>query len=74
MRLISIIAFCLVFNAEINQGWQGWVNSTWDVITIIETKKLHNIAIDPNPSGEIPNHHSDDGGIGPSHPNLNLAI
>ena len=42
--------------------------------TIIETKKLHNIAIDPNPSGEIPNHHSDDGGIGPSHPNLNLAI
>ena len=42
--------------------------------TIIETKKLHNIAIDPNPSGEIPNHHSDDGGIGPNHPNLNLAI
>ena len=42
--------------------------------TITETKKLHNIAIDPNPSGEIPNHHSDDGGIGPSHPNLNFAI
>ena len=42
--------------------------------SIIENKKLHNIAIDPNPSGEIPNHHSDDEGIGPSHPNLNLAI
>ena len=34
MRLISIIAFCLVFNAEINQGWQGWVNSTWDIVAM----------------------------------------
>ena len=34
MRLLSIIALCLVFNAEINQGWQGWVNSTWDVVAI----------------------------------------
>ena len=34
MRLISIIALCLVFNAEINQGWQGWVNSTWDIAAI----------------------------------------
>ena len=39
MRLLSIIALCLVFNAEVNQGWQGWVNSTWDIVTIIETKK-----------------------------------
>ena len=42
--------------------------------TTIEIKKLHNIAIDPNPSGEIPNHQSEEGGIGPNHPNLNLAI
>lgn len=42
--------------------------------TVIDTKKLQSIAIDPNPSGDIPNHHSDDGGIGPNHPNLNLAI
>jgi len=34
MRLISTIALCLVFNAEINQGWQGWVNSTWDVVGV----------------------------------------
>ena len=33
MRLLSTIALCLVFNAEINQGWQGWVNSTWDIVT-----------------------------------------
>lgn len=38
MRLLSIIALCLVFNAEVNQGWQGWVNSTWDVVSIIEIK------------------------------------
>lgn len=42
--------------------------------TVIDTKKLQSIATDPNPSGDIPNHHSDDGGIGPNHPNLNLAI
>ena len=42
--------------------------------TTIEIKKLHNIAIDPNPSGEIPNHHSEEGGRGPNHPNLNLAM
>ena len=42
--------------------------------TIIETQKLHNIAIDPKPSGEIPNHHSDFGGISPNHPNLNFII
>jgi hypothetical protein len=23
-----------VFNAEINQGWQGWVNSTWDIVAM----------------------------------------
>ena len=34
MRLLSTIALCLVFNAEINQGWQGWVNSTWDIAAI----------------------------------------
>ena len=34
MRLLSTIALCLVFNAEINQGWQGRVNSTWDVVAI----------------------------------------
>ena len=34
MRLLSTIALCLVFNAEINQGWQGWVNSTWDVVAM----------------------------------------
>ena len=34
MRLISTIALCLVFNAEINQGWQGWVNSTWDIVAM----------------------------------------
>ena len=39
MKLLSTIALCLVFNAEINRGWQGWVNSTWDVVTIFETKK-----------------------------------
>ena len=33
MKLLSTIALCLVFNAEINQGWQGWVNSTWDLNT-----------------------------------------
>ena len=39
MRVLSIIALCLVFNAEVNQGWQGWVNSTWDIVTTIETNK-----------------------------------
>ena len=39
MKLLSTIPLCLVFNAEINQGWQGWVNSTWDIVTIFETKK-----------------------------------
>ena len=34
MKLLSTIALCLVFNAEINQGWQGWVNSTWDIAAI----------------------------------------
>ena len=34
MRLLSSIALCLVFNAEINQGWQGWVNSTWDIVAM----------------------------------------
>ena len=34
MRLLSTIALCLVFNTEINQGWQGWVNSTWDIAAI----------------------------------------
>ena len=34
MRLLSTIALCLVFNAEINQGWQGWVNSTWDIVAM----------------------------------------
>ena len=34
MKLLSTIALCLVFNAEINQGWQGWVNCTWDVVAI----------------------------------------
>ena len=34
MKLLSTIALCLVFNAEINQGWQGWVNSTWDIVAM----------------------------------------
>ena len=34
MKLLSTIVLCLVFNAEINQGWQGWVNSTWDIAAI----------------------------------------
>jgi len=39
MRVLSILAMYLVFHAEVNQGWQGWVNCTWDVVAIIETKK-----------------------------------
>ena len=38
MRLLSTIALCLVFNAEINQGRQGWVNSTWDIVAISNEK------------------------------------
>jgi len=42
MRLISTIALCLVFNAEVNQGWQGWVNSTWDVVGVYKLKTTTN--------------------------------
>ena len=42
--------------------------------TTIEIKKFHNFGLDPNHSGEIPKQQSFDGGIGPNHPNLNLAI
>jgi len=42
MRLLSIIALCLMFNAEVNQGWQGWVNSTWDVVGVHKLKTTTN--------------------------------
>jgi len=34
MRILSILAMYLVFHAEVNQGWQGWVNCTWDVVAM----------------------------------------
>ena len=49
----------------------GFLNT---IDTIIDVTKLHNIATDPNPSGEIPNHHSDFGGISPNQPSLNFIM
>ena len=57
-----------------NEGRITEINDIIARANIIDVTKLHNIATDPNPSGEIPNHHSDFGGISPNQPSLNFIM